>query len=230
MVTILHPAMLAESCFLSELLYWVALRRFPLAIDDLEGGEFRFSKECELHADFAVDSPVSYSECELAGLPPNPRYTALIEERVAVDAKSLKEMEEYIERLSGVDREDLAARRQEALTQVKEIEKWDREFREVTEYYKSKIYVDLRDGKLIGGIKLVGTNSSEIDDVVEKNDTRLEELEFLQIDQREWVYSKIDWENSIVFGVEYSYCWVRFEVESMLSTYPIPELLPVGSN
>jgi hypothetical protein len=230
MVTILHAAMLAESCFLSELLYWVALRRFPLAIDDLEGGEFRFSKECDLYAYFAIDTPVSYSECDLAGLPPNPRYTALIEEKVVFDAKLLKQMEEYIERLSGLDLEDLVARRQEALTQVEEIGKWDHTFLEFLEYFKSKIYVDLYEGKLIGtGIKLAATNTSQIDHVIEKNDIRLEELEFSQIGQREWMYSRIDWDNSVLFGAEFSYCWVRFEVESMLSTYPLPELLTVCS-
>src|SRR5271166_1897965 len=99
MVTILQAMRLAERCFLSELLYWVALKRFPLAIDDLEGGEFRFSKECDLYASFVIDSPVSYSECEYAGLPPSPRYKALTE-GVAIDTKYLNEMKEYIARLS----------------------------------------------------------------------------------------------------------------------------------
>jgi hypothetical protein len=43
------------------------------------------------------------------------------------------------------------------------------------------------------------------------------------------VYSKIDWENSILFGAEYSYCWIRFEVEAMLSIYPVPELPEIGT-
>jgi hypothetical protein len=140
MITILHAVKLAERCFLSELLYWVALKRFPLEIYDLEGGEFRFSEECELYANSAIEFPVSGSECELAGLPFNPRYRALIEERTVFDAKLIKEMENYIEVLSGADREYLIARRQEAVATLKEVEGWDREFEQFLEYFKSRLF------------------------------------------------------------------------------------------
>jgi hypothetical protein len=126
MIAIFHAAELAECCFLSELLYWVALKRFPLAIYDVEGSEFRFSSECELYANSAIESPVSDAECEFAGLPFNPRYRALIEERTILDAKLLQEMEKYVEVLSGVEREDMIARRQQAFATLKEVEVWDR--------------------------------------------------------------------------------------------------------
>jgi len=230
MITVLHAVALAEWCFLSELLYWVALTRFPLAIDDLEGGEFRFSRECELHSSWTIASPVSYSERELAGLRPNPRYTAFIEGRGADDAKFLANMKDYIEALFGTDREYLVARRQEALAELKDIGEWDTDFNIFLEYFKSKIFFDLRDGKIITeGIKLNGTNTEASDANIKKDNIVLEELGFFSIDQRQWVYSKIDWENSILYGTESSYCWIRFEVESMLSTYSVPELPALGT-
>lgn len=224
MITVLQPAALAEWCFVSELLYWIALRRLPLAIDDLDGGEFRFSRECELHASSAIDFPVSDSECELAGLSPNPRYRAFIEERVAIDAKHLKRMEEFIETLSGLDREDLVSQRQNALVEVREIEEWDREFGQYLEYYKSKLFLDLRDGRIgCSGIALKAVGEEGLNKLSEENDLKLEQMEFSTIGQKEWSYSKIDWENSVLYCSECSYCWVRVDVKSMLTTYPLPD-------
>lgn len=186
MITVLHPATLAEWCFLSEFLYWLALRRFPLAIYDLDGGDFRFSREGELYASSAIESPVSYAECEFAGLPPNPRYRALLEDGIATDAKSLEEMEQYIEALSGTDREDLIARRQNALDQVKEIEEWDGEFTRYLDYFKSKLFIDLREGKIVAyGIELKATSDAEIDELVEKNELRVEEMNISAISQKQ---------------------------------------------
>jgi hypothetical protein len=206
-----------------------ALRRLPFAIDDLDGGDFRFSRECELHASSVVGSPVSDSECKLAGLSPNPRYKAFIEERVALDAKFLKRMEEFIEALSDLDREDLVFQRQNALAEVREIEDWDREFAQYLEYYKSKLFVDLRDGRInCTGISLNATDEAAVSKLNE-NDLRLEEMEFSAISQKQWIYSKIDWENSILYGSECSYCWVRVDVKSMLTTYPLPETPIIGA-
>jgi hypothetical protein len=226
MITVLHAVELADWCFLSELLYWVALKRFPVEMYDSRGDEFRFSRDCELFAGATLED-VSYSECEFAGLPPNPRYS---EQGVIADAKFLKQMAEYIDALSEVDRLDLVARRQEAIAQVKEIEDWDKDFMHFLEYYKSQLFLDLRDGKIIAqGINLKGSNVGELEETIEKNDLRLHQLEFLTIDQKHWLYSKIDWERNILYGADSSFCWVRFEVQALLSIYPLPALPAAGT-
>jgi hypothetical protein len=225
MITLLQPVALAERCLLSELLYWVALRRFPLAISDLEDGDFRFSKEFDLLASSVVDSPVSYAECEFANLRPNPRYTAFIEGTVENDFAFLKRMEENIKRLTGEDRNYLVAQRDDAMAKANEIDEWDREFHNFIDYYKSKIFVDLRNGKLIAeAITVAGSNEQELREIADNYESRLEELAFSAIDITRWTYNNIDWENSILFGRENSCCWIRFDVNVMLSVYPIPEL------
>lgn len=95
-------------------------------------------------------------------------------------------MEQYIEALSGTDREDLIARRQNALDQVKEIEEWDGEFTRYLDYFKSKLFIDLREGKIVGyGIELKATSDAEIDELVEKNELRVEEMNMSAISQKQ---------------------------------------------
>jgi hypothetical protein len=124
----------------------------------------------------------------------------------------------------------LVSQRQNALAEVREIEEWDREFEQYLEYYKSKLFVDLRDGRLsCAGISLSAIDAAGVNKLIEENDLQLEQMEFSAIIQKEWIYSKIDWENSVLYGSECSYCWVRVDVKSMLTTYPLPETPTIGA-
>ena len=230
MITVLQEVWLPERCFLAEFLYWVALKRLPLAIDDLRGGDYRFSRECELCADFAIDTPVSYSECEAAGLPPNPRYAAFIEDRAVVDTKFLERIEGHIDSLSKSDQAEVENMRQEALSHRKDIDNWDREFKQFLDYYKARLFIDLRDGKVVArGLKINGSSVEKIEVTIKNGDLKLEHLDVVTIDQNKWMYGNIDWDNSILLGEEYSFCWVQFDVESMLSLYPVPDLPTIGT-
>jgi len=92
MFSVLRTVGLADRCFLCELLYWAALRRFPLAVHDPQGGrdDFRFSRERDLDTRSFVESVVTFAECEHSGLPPNPRYRGLVENGFVLDEAQLK--------------------------------------------------------------------------------------------------------------------------------------------
>ena len=92
MIFVLRPIPVADRCFLCELLYWVALRRLPLAQGHPyePADEYRFSDLCELDTTrFIFEQPVSYAECELASLPPTPLYQAILEKTPTGDPLEL---------------------------------------------------------------------------------------------------------------------------------------------
>jgi hypothetical protein len=238
MFSVLQTVGLADRCFLCELLYWVALRRFPFAIADPydKYDDFRFSRECDLDTTSFVESVVTIAECEYSGLPPNPRYRVLVEDGFDLAELNLESTVEHNERLlnmdrfSDVEKEAIRDGQRKLLADLREKESWDREFGHYLEYIKTKVFLDIREGTITGfGIKVKGSSWEEISDSVDRDDIGLSNQDHIGIDQTEWIPSKIDWSKSILYGKEFSYLWVNFQVESMFSVYPIPELSTIGS-
>jgi hypothetical protein len=237
MFSVLQTVDLADRCFLCELLYWVALKRFPLGQwDPKEGGEFRFSEECELDTSGFIESPVTFAECEFAGLSPNPHYRAQVENRDVFDKEDLRIADAHIDRLSNfrreelsdIDQEELITHRREILTELKEVEDWNKELDTYLEYFKSRVFVDLREGRIDGiGVKLKGSSWEEIRKAVDESERYLQEQD--HIGQGEWILSKIDWDRSILYGKEFSYCWLNFHVDQMFAVYSVPDLSTIGS-
>ena len=64
---------------------------------------------------------------------------------------------------------------------------------------------------------------------METNGIHLHEEPMQLIPNDEWIASKIDWKNSILFSGEYAYCWINFDVDSVLSAHPMPEKPPIGT-
>jgi hypothetical protein len=240
MFSVLRNVMLADRCFLRELLYWAAVRRFPLWEEDpRDGSDFRFSRECGLDTSIFTESQVTFAECEYAGISPNPRYRALLENGDVFDRDSLERVENYIdqqlsalspEEFSEADREELTARRREIRKELNEVDDWDKDFDTYLEYFKSEVFVDLREGRLDGfGAKLKGSSWEDIQKAIDEGDAYPREQVHLRIGQGEWIPSKIDWDKSILYGKEFSYCWVNIHVDQMFSLYPVPDLSTIGS-
>jgi hypothetical protein len=132
--------------------------------------------------------------------------------------------------LSEQEQHSFEVERQESIEFYHQVTDWEKSFSEYLEYHKSKIYIDLRDDKLKAfGIRVHGSNEADMVKFVESNDINLSRQNTVEIDQRKWVFSKIDWKNGILFGESDSYCWIQFEVEKIFDLYPIPELLPIGT-
>jgi hypothetical protein len=108
--------------------------------------------------------------------------------------------------------------------------KWKIELNQYLEYFRAKLFVDLREGKMQGfGIKLNGSSLEEIDNAIKDSDILLHKELMQAIPREDWISSRIDWDNSILFFGKSAYCWVNCDVDWMLSTYPIPEKLPIGT-
>jgi hypothetical protein len=241
MFSVLQTVDLADRCFLCELLYWAALKRFPLEHwywDSYGSAEFRFSEACGLDTNSFIESPVTLAECEYAGVSPNPHYHAFLDYRTVFDESDLKAIESHIDRMSkfnreefsDADRDQLISHRLEILEELKEVNHWNQEFHTYLEYFKSRAFVDLREGKICGfGVKLKGSSWEEILNAINDNETRLEKQDHVPIGQAEWILSKIDWGKSVLYGKECSYCWVNFNVEQMFSIYTVPDLPTIGS-
>jgi hypothetical protein len=227
MLVVLKSFALADVCFINELLYWVALRRLPLAIGHPKeaGQEFRLSDWCEVDVSDFINQPVTPAECKFAGLPPNPRYRAFNEGTPWVDDDELKGLDKIINCTSGEGRDGYMRWRAEALAERKAISDWDGRFRDYLEYHKSKISIALRDGTICAyGIRIKGSSWEDIKNNIASDPHLLSSSEQSEIPNTEGVFSKIDWDKGILYGSEFSYSWVYFDVEEMLSVYPIPDL------
>jgi hypothetical protein len=67
----------------------------------------------------------------------------------------------------------------------------------------------------------------EIWETIKTVDIREPQRESSTIGTTGWVSNKIDWDNSILYGTEASYCWVHVDVERLFSGYPLPPDLPI---
>jgi hypothetical protein len=226
---VLQTAELAESCFLSELLTWLALHRLPLANYALDGDEFRFSREMELFVHNTIAGRVTESECALAGLPLSPQIEAWNEDThlSSVDFyNKILESDFY----DDDQRRKFEDERKQAIELAEKDAAWQIQYLEYLEYYKAKIFVDMRDGKIKGrGIKLLGSNEEEIGKSADKIESRLNEIQMTPIPPEAWVASRIDWNNCILYNDENAYCWVNFDVNEMLSLYEIRDRPSAGA-
>ena len=224
----LQAADLAEKCFLSEILFWVAMDRLPLALYGMDGDEFRFSREMELCVQSEIEQEVTESECQWAGLPLSPRIIARNED------KHLSPVEFYDQILkadfySDDQRLIYEDERKQAIEAANLYAKWNSKYLEFLEYHKARIFVDIRDRKINGkGIKIRGSNIETIRETLDSENISLSKLPMEEIPFGQWTFSGIDWDNCILYCDDISYCWINFDVEAMLSTYPIQDRPSAG--
>lgn len=97
-LTVFTAQEIAEKCFLSEALLWVAVNRFPLAYEivDEECDAREYEKNYEGPEPFIPDeSPLSAEECISAGLPPNPEREDFETGNFHPDPEKIKKDLEY---------------------------------------------------------------------------------------------------------------------------------------
>jgi hypothetical protein len=127
-------------------------------------------------------------------------------------------------------REDLLRQREKSSEYAESIAEWDAQFEDYLAYFKAKIFIDLKEGKLIGlGAKIDGSTWSELISNIGEYDIRLESKEMQQINKNEWIARNINWEHSVLICSRSSYCWVNFDVGAILDLYPMPKSPPVGT-
>ena len=224
---------LAERCLLSELLDWLAFRRLPLAAYTIDGKEARFSDESGYQAGGLLDSMVTDTECAVAGLTPNPEYVA------SLGGQYLHGLDFY-DKMLAVNLEEseleiLRKQRVEAVEYHQRMAEWQTSLDNYLEYFKARLFVDLREGKIHGsGIEIPAKDEDGAVAYIQADGFDLSEQPTIRINEALWTPTKIDWVNSALIGDRCVYCWVHFSTEAMISAYPIPSPLaadkvnPVG--
>jgi hypothetical protein len=221
-IKVLKATQLAERCFLSEILYWLAFRRLPISEFTLDGEEARFSGD-ESPASF--DDVVTDTECSFAGLPPNPEYAAML-------ADPWPHSLDYYDALLRYDLEEtelnkLRQERAEAVEFHHNVAVWQASCDAYLEYFKARIFVDLREGKIQGSAVEV-PQKDESEAIEFSEGINLAKQPIVQLPPEIWRAREIDWENSAIEANSSVFHRVHFSTEAMIAAYPIPSSTAIG--
>ncbi|WP_417796368.1 hypothetical protein [Terasakiella pusilla] len=217
-----------EKCYLVEVLYWRAFLRFP---------EYTFieDKDARFHEDVldSYTSPVpddygfTEEECQYAGISKDPAYEDLINDTGILRPEYYEEM--LLIGPRNPDDSDLFKKKiQEELLEAKKhaakIDKWDLEYEDYVDRFKSEIYLKLRHGDLIAyGTKLPSIDRDEVDEIIKDGEPYLSDFEVVPIPKEHWISSRIDWDEGSLNGREHAYIWLHVDTEEMLKLFPIEE-------
>ena len=188
MIKVLEATQLAERCFLSEILHWLAFRRLPISAYTLDGEDARLFGD-ESPASF--DDVVTDTECTLAGLELNPEYAALLADRWFHDLDYYETM--LALDLNGTELNRLRQERAEAVEFHHNVALWQASCDAYLEYFKARIFVDLREGK-IQGSAVEGPRKDGREAIEFSEDIDLAKQPIVQIPPKIWRASEIDWE------------------------------------
>jgi hypothetical protein len=227
LIKVLQSAELAERCFLSEILHWLAFRRLPISEYTGNGEDARFSDEEGYESPASFNDVVNDTECTLAGLAPNPEYAALLADRWFHDL-------DYYEKTLALDLKEtelnrLRQERAEAVEFHHNVAVWQASCDSYLEYFKARIFVDLREGKIQGSaVEVPGKDGSEAIEYIYAEDIALAKQPIVQIPPGIWIARKIDWKNSAIVANGSVFCWIHFSTEAMIAAYPIPSSTAIG--
>jgi hypothetical protein len=147
-LVVLVPTPAAAYCYLFEALLWVAIQRIPLASPWDDGIDRRVNTEDMDNVEPRLEfEPVRDEECSRAGLPLNPEYALLF----SGDYHSRPEDLERIVLLDAepADHEKLQAQLEAARRHYKAVDAWDQQFEEFLDLPKGRLFVALREGKIL---------------------------------------------------------------------------------
>ena len=155
--------------------------------------------------------------------PPNPRYRFLQDNDYLYDDGDLVVPE--VERSSFSSEtawEEMVAARSSWATLREEIADWDDKLEIYFDYLKSKLLVDLREGALqCSGVMIHASSFDEFGRRL-KLTSSASPSENPRRSERQNGCPKIDWDKSILYGSQGSYCWVHFHVEPRWRELPGP--------
>jgi hypothetical protein len=227
-LVVLVPTPAAAYCYLFEALLWVALQRIPMAVPWDDGIDRRISTDDMDNAEPRLEfEPISDEECQRIGLPPNPEYAAFIE-------GDYHSRPEDIERLLRLDLEppdrarllaDLEASRQH----YEAVDAWDQRFEEFLELPKCRLFIALREGKILSAGKRIPARADKsFPERLEGDEwDRWVAEPWQQIPSGNWLSGEIDWVGCKASGRHASYTLVMVSTEQLMAAFP-PTLEPAG--
>lgn len=219
MPTFFQPVELSERCFLEEVLYWVAFERLPIAVYWDDGKEIRESDEIDYEPEI-VDRVLTETETERAGMPPDPRWRATIEEKTHLPSAH------YDRYLADPDldpdlRKSWTLERERSVAYEQECEAWQAHFEEAIEFPRSKIFVALKEGRLPAKGKLLP--SLDLDEAIETLDTKdqsILDIEPKDIPPSFWTLKGTNFESSSAQNSFAHYFHISCLTDDVLRAFP----------
>jgi hypothetical protein len=208
----LQEVRLPQTCLLNQVLLWVAFQRLPVdgpPIDDSqEITDFEY--EVLAGAGYAFDVIdfwhfyLEESECAVAGLPPDPRRAALLEERINWDGEGDEELK-------------------------RELEDWMPRYEAAVEFPASRIFIALKEGKLAASGKLLpDPDVGKALQILEGRGEGIYELPVVAIPRRFWSLRGIDWASHAARNGQEHYCWIHFKTDDVLKTFSPEDRMPAS--
>jgi hypothetical protein len=199
MPVFLQPVDVPQRCFLGEVLLWVAFQRLPLSLYDHEGSEVRDTTEAGGLEAENIEWEITEEEAKRAGIPPDPKYLALVEDRSTLLPsfydKLLKQYDPAPEERLRIEEE-----RASAAVFERECEAWQVHYQRAIEYPASRIFVALKGGQLAStGRLLPGGNMNEASDLLQDKDVF--DFPVVSIPAAFWRLSGIDFKASTAGNV-----------------------------
>ena len=220
MPVFLQPVDVPEHCFLGEVLLWVAFQRLPLNDYDQSGREIRDTTEAGWVEVETIEWSITEEEAKRAGIPPDPKYLALVEDRSTL-------LPSYYDKLlKGYDpptaeRKRIEKERASAVVFERESEAWRVNYQRAIEYPTSQIFVALKSVQLAStGRLLPGRNKNEATDLVRVEDKDVYDSPVVSIPAAFWSLSGIDFEASAASNGSEFYCHVRCKTAEMFALFP----------
>jgi hypothetical protein len=208
----LQEVSLPKTCLLNQVLLWVAFQRLPvdgLPIDDSqEITDFEY--EVLAGAGYACDVIdfwdfyIEDRECAAAGLPPDPRRAALLEERISERGEVDEELKQ-------------------------ELEDWMPRYQAAIELPASRIFVALGEGKLAASGKLLP--DPDVDkalQILEERGEQIYDLPIITIPRQFWSLRGIDWASHAARNGQEHYCWIHFKTDDVLKTFSPEDQVPAS--
>jgi hypothetical protein len=218
MSTFFVPVALPERCYLEEVLYWVAFQRLPVAVY-YDGEEIRQSAEMEYAPDI-VETELTEVETKWAGIPPDPRWLARLDERTFSSSSWYDDLLAKHD-LDPKHRTRLSAERDAAVAFEKEYRLWRPDYERAIEYPCSIIYIALREGRLAAmGRPLPALDEIAAIDQLEAKHESVLDVEATNIPSSFWTLKGIDFERSAAKSADAHYCHISILTDDMLTIFP----------
>ncbi|MFD0985505.1 hypothetical protein [Methyloligella solikamskensis] len=239
--TLLGPLHPAEKCYLFEVLLWRAFARLPEPYF-IEDQEWRFHREMleSYDAPNPVCDALSDEECAYAGIPPDPRFAALLGNQETLPVEHYDRMIQLVEGFDPPEPEKLKEQiesRERAVSYHAEVADWLPLLDDYLDQFKIQICLALLQGNLTAyGTELPHKDINECDRILGEEDMWLDELPVLPVEKECWVSSGIEWERSALKTRTRHFIWVHLVVKDVMQVFPPTILLskdslrPIGGN
>ena len=222
MPTFLQPVWTPRRCFLNEVLLWVAVQRLPV-VELVKDKDIRETFEVGRVDGHEIDyggPPLTDEEAQRLGLPPDPRWSALLEDRylsppafydnlLSVGAKPTREMRA------------LKAGKAAAVKFAADCKVWDDLYQEKIQYHTARIFVALKDGSLPAQGRLLPKADPRLAlRELASADRDVFDVNPSEIPTSFWRIDKIDYETCAARNETGTYCHISCETEAVLRIFP----------